>query len=76
MGEDFDDVDWRTLDPRQYDPRRIIREALLDDAPVPDRTRRERRGRGHVDQCVQAAEPLGERRSRADEPPPFDTEAT
>jgi sec-independent protein translocase protein TatB len=34
MGEDFDDVDWRTLDPRQYDPRRIIREALLDDAPV------------------------------------------
>jgi len=34
MGEDFDDVDWRTLDPRQYDPRRIIREALLDDAPA------------------------------------------
>jgi len=30
-----DDVDWRTLDPRQYDPRRIIREALLDDAPPP-----------------------------------------
>ncbi len=30
-----DDVDWRTLDPRQYDPRRIIREALLDDAPSP-----------------------------------------
>ncbi|UUT35524.1 Sec-independent protein translocase TatB [Microbacterium elymi] len=28
-----DDVDWRTLDPRQYDPRRIIREALLDDEP-------------------------------------------
>jgi sec-independent protein translocase protein TatB len=28
-----DDVDWRTLDPRQYDPRRIIREALIDDAP-------------------------------------------
>jgi sec-independent protein translocase protein TatB len=35
MGDEFDDVDWRTLDPRQYDPRRIIREALLDDAPVP-----------------------------------------
>lgn len=34
MGSDFDDVDWRTLDPRRYDPRRIIREALLDDAPV------------------------------------------
>jgi sec-independent protein translocase protein TatB len=32
-----DDVDWRTLDPRQYDPRRIIREALLDDVPPPAR---------------------------------------
>src|SRR6185436_6315315 len=35
MGDDLDDLDWRTLDPRQYDPRRIIREALLDDAPAP-----------------------------------------
>jgi sec-independent protein translocase protein TatB len=33
MGPDFDDVDWKKLDPRQYDPRRIIREALLDDEP-------------------------------------------
>ena len=31
MGSDFDDVDWRKLDPRQYDPRRIIREALVDE---------------------------------------------
>ena len=31
MGPEFDDVDWKKLDPRQYDPRRIIREALLDD---------------------------------------------
>ena len=35
MGEDFDEVEWRKLDPRQYDPRRIIRDALLEDAPVP-----------------------------------------
>jgi sec-independent protein translocase protein TatB len=35
MGEDFSDVEWRKLDPRQYDPRRIIRDALLEDAPVP-----------------------------------------
>lgn len=34
MGDELDDVDWRRLDPRQYDPRRIIREALLDDAPT------------------------------------------
>ena len=31
MGPDFDEVDWKKLDPRQYDPRRIIREALLED---------------------------------------------
>lgn len=31
MGPDYDDVDWKKLDPRQYDPRRIIREALLED---------------------------------------------
>jgi sec-independent protein translocase protein TatB len=30
MGPEFDEVDWTKLDPRQYDPRRIIREALLD----------------------------------------------
>ena len=34
MGPDFDDVDWQRLDPRQYDPRRIIRDALLEDAPA------------------------------------------
>jgi sec-independent protein translocase protein TatB len=34
MGDEFDEVDWRKLDPRQYDPRRIIREALLDDPPT------------------------------------------
>lgn len=26
-----DDVDWSQLDPRTYDPRRIVREALFDD---------------------------------------------
>lgn len=31
MGPEYDDVDWKKLDPRQYDPRRIIREALLDE---------------------------------------------
>jgi sec-independent protein translocase protein TatB len=31
MGPEIDDVDWRKLDPRQYDPRRIIRDALLED---------------------------------------------
>lgn len=36
MGPEFDDIDWRQLDPRQYDPRRIIRDALAEtpDAPA------------------------------------------
>ena len=33
-GVDIDDIDWKKLDPRQYDPRRIIREALIDDEDV------------------------------------------
>ena len=31
LGSEVADVDWQRLDPRQYDPRRIIREALLAD---------------------------------------------
>jgi sec-independent protein translocase protein TatB len=34
MGPDFDDLDWKKLDPRQYDPRRIIREALVEEDPL------------------------------------------
>ncbi len=30
IGPEFDDVDWRKLDPRQYDPRRIVKDALRD----------------------------------------------
>jgi sec-independent protein translocase protein TatB len=29
-----EEVDWAKLDPRQYDPRRIIREALIEDEPA------------------------------------------
>jgi sec-independent protein translocase protein TatB len=32
MGPEFDEIEWQKLDPRQYDPRRIIRDALLDTA--------------------------------------------
>ncbi len=35
LGPDFDDVDWQRLDPRQYDPRRIVRDALLEPSPRP-----------------------------------------
>ncbi|MHC6221223.1 sec-independent translocase [Arthrobacter sp. MMS24-S77] len=35
LGPEFEDIDWRKMDPRQYDPRRIIREALLEEEPLP-----------------------------------------
>jgi len=37
MGPDFDEEEWRRLDPRQYDPRRIIRDALLEPIERPER---------------------------------------
>jgi sec-independent protein translocase protein TatB len=74
MGDDFDDVDWRTLDPRQYDPRRIIREALLDDAPVPT-VRAASAGA-----AIAATSPTPPARPSDSftpgEAPPFDSEAT
>lgn len=47
LGPEVTDVDWRKLDPRQYDPRTIVREALAEvdqeDADVKRRTEREER---------------------------------
>ncbi|WP_230976022.1 twin-arginine translocase TatA/TatE family subunit [Gulosibacter hominis] len=40
LGEDFSIDDWRKLDPRQYDPRRIVRDAWNEvDAPAPSGAR-------------------------------------
>ena len=36
LGEQAADVDWTALDPRRYDPRRIVREALTDVVDVDD----------------------------------------
>lgn len=36
MGPEFDEVDWRRLDPRQYDPRRIVMDALREPPSTPD----------------------------------------
>ncbi|MEP7034598.1 MAG: twin-arginine translocase TatA/TatE family subunit [Dermatophilaceae bacterium] len=36
MGPEFDNVDWKQYDFRQYDPRRIVREALMDDGSAAD----------------------------------------
>lgn len=66
MGPDFDDVDWKKLDPRQYDPRRIIREALLeDDEPAPQ-----------VRPPVESAYAQRQRMIKEGRPAPFDAEST
>ena len=64
MGPDFDDIDWKKLDPRQYDPRRIIREALSeDDEPV-------------LVKPVESAYAQRQRLLSEARPAPFDAEAT
>ena len=68
LGPDFDDVDWKKLDPRQYDPRRIIREALAedDDEPIASAAR-------SGDTRPSARK---ERVAAEGTPAPFDSEAT
>jgi len=35
IGPEADDIDWRKLDPRRFDPRQIVKQALLEpDEPV------------------------------------------
>ena len=64
-------IDWEALDPRRYDPRRIVREALLDDAGAPGAPGAVRpAGPGAAPTAAPAPgrEPQG--------PAPFDDEAT
>lgn len=72
VGDEVADMDWKKLDPRQYDPRRIIKEALVDE----------------FDEAVTAAKsapaapirksvaPAANDRLAPGEPAPFDDEAT
>ena len=36
IGPEFDEVDWQKLDPRQYDPRRIVMDALKEPPAPPE----------------------------------------
>jgi sec-independent protein translocase protein TatB len=68
LGGELNDVDWSKLDPRQYDPRRIVREALLDDdVPLPSRATR---------RSAAAAGPAAATAGGPQRPAPFDDEAT
>ena len=76
MGPEFDEVDWTKLDPRQYDPRRIIRDALLDDpAPMKPATATMAgapRRRGNRESAYEQRQ----RKLGNGKPAPFDSEAT
>lgn len=70
LGPEYDDVDWRKLDPRQYDPRRIIREALTEDLNFSA----EKEALKDV-AAAAAVKPVAQYLSDG-EKPPFDSEAT
>lgn len=75
MGPEFDEVDWQKLDPRQYDPRRIIRDALLEDDP-PARTQESTASAASTATTVPAATAATSPQARAATPMGFDEEAT
>ncbi|KAB1663798.1 Sec-independent protein translocase TatB [Pseudoclavibacter sp. CFCC 13611] len=76
----IDDLDWKKLDPRQYDPRRIIAEALQDDPPVTTAAGAAGAATGAVASTALTATALvaSERaeRERNQRPAPFDSDAT
>lgn len=74
MGPDFDEIDWKKLDPRQYDPRRIIRDALLDEEVTPPVKVRPPRSAAYAER--QAALTERQRALASGEKTPFDNEAT
>ncbi|MBG6057323.1 sec-independent protein translocase protein TatB [Cryobacterium sp. MP_M5] len=77
MGPEFDDVDWKKLDPRQYDPRRIIREALIDDdGAVKDQSATVTRAGPNPDGAYLQRKRAREADLAAAQPAPFDSEAT
>jgi len=84
MGDEFDEVDWRKLDPRQYDPRRIIREALIDDevdyvpiAPTPaEASEPETPATPERSRYVESAYEQRRRKAGNPVPPPYDVEST
>jgi sec-independent protein translocase protein TatB len=70
MGPEFDDIEWQKLDPRQYDPRRIIRDALLDSGSSAAAVQTAQVTASKV-RATAPVVPLA-----AGEPAPFDAEAT
>lgn len=79
MGPEFDEVDWQKLDPRKYDPRRIVRDALLEQ---PSQASAAASGAAataaatRMPESPSARAMLARAAQRVDGPAPFDSEAT
>lgn len=69
MGPELDDVDWRKLDPRQYDPRRIIRDALLEEPQTATATKAK-------STIMEPVAPRAPQVFTAENRPPYDPEST
>jgi sec-independent protein translocase protein TatB len=78
VGDEIVDMDWRKLDPRQYDPRRIIKEALLDDDELPPAAAGAAAAgaAGAAVKAVSRPAQAAAARLQPGEAPPFDIEAT
>ena len=76
MGPEFDEVDWKKLDPRQYDPRRIIREALLEDPTAASGDEKPKSAELPSPRYVESAYEKRQRRLGKARPAPYDVEAT
>jgi len=74
-GDELADLDWKKLDPRQYDPRKIIRDALLDDAPTPAPQRAVAATAAAAGAAAASGGP-GVEEPEPGTPAPFDDEAT
>jgi sec-independent protein translocase protein TatB len=87
MGPEFDDIDWRKFDPRQYDPRRIVRDALsdafdpddplgLNEKPVNGNGSHPMREQGAAGAAAARRRPAASEAAEPGTPPPFDLDAT
>ena len=65
LGPELSEINWRAYDPRQYDPRRIVREALMED---------EEEAAAEQEKASPPQQNL--RRLTPGQPAPFDSEAT
>jgi sec-independent protein translocase protein TatB len=77
FGDAGADLDWEALDPRRYDPRRIVREALAEDLTAPP-TRPARRAATATATAATATAATAAMATVAAEPVPvaYDDEAT